>query len=64
MNFSEIWEVAVEVYDGDEAKAMRWLQKPRKIFKGKSALEYSLGNSDRSYEVLTRLKRMERGVIQ
>lgn len=60
---ASVFERALGLFDGNRDAAIRWLQTPRKVFDGKSALEFAQSELG-AREVEDVIERIEYGVIQ
>ncbi len=62
LRIATVFERAVGLFEGDQAAAMRWLQTPRDVFGGVSALEFAETEVG-AREVEDVIERIEYGVI-
>ena len=62
LRLSNVFEMAVELFEGDNAAALRWLTAPRKALDGKTPLAYARTEVG-AREVENLIGRMEHGVF-
>jgi putative toxin-antitoxin system antitoxin component (TIGR02293 family) len=62
LRISTVFEQAVELFEGDNAAALRWLTAPRKALEGKTPLSYGRTEVG-AREVENLIGRLEHGVI-
>jgi putative toxin-antitoxin system antitoxin component (TIGR02293 family) len=62
LRLATVFERAVDLFDGDQAAANRWLKTPRRAFGGKAALEFAETEVGAA-EVRDLIGRIEHGVI-
>ena len=62
LRFSTVFEQAVELFEGDNAAALRWLTAPRKALEGKTPLAYARTEVG-AREVENLIGRLEHGVV-
>jgi putative toxin-antitoxin system antitoxin component (TIGR02293 family) len=62
IRFVRVFQKAVELFDGDEAGARRWLKTPDELFEGRTPLEYAETEPGALF-VLNVIGRLEHGVF-
>ena len=62
LRLSRVFELAVDLFEGDNAAALRWLTSPRKALEGNTPLAYARTEVG-AREVENLIGRMEHGVF-